>query len=544
MDKKLFLTRIALLALFSSAIFASDLTRGIALTSGEQDWLNEKEAGPILMNMKYQKNDSIPATNIAKEHQKELTKIGNEWFFMCDEHTIHRTEVTKWVLGLTAILGAVIWAIVFWNRKLSRGISERRNIEKELQSSENRYRSLCNASFEGIIITDNGVIIEANTVLSQLLGYPVSDLIGMEAVEIFAPKVRDDVKAKTQAGYEKTYESVALTKAGIEFPVEIQAKQFIYKNRQVRCAAIRDLSTRYKAMAALRESENKFRAVVTGAHDAIIMIDGHGKVMFWNKAAERIFKYAENEIMGKNPHEKIATPAFFKKFKEVYPYFQQTGKGGAIGRTIELTALKKGGEAFPIELSLSAIQIEGKWCAIGVIRDITKRKKMEAELKRLATTDALTGVDNRRSFMEKAEHEIRRAQRYGNRFAMIMVDIDFFKSINDKYGHQAGDLVLQKMTQTVKSALRESDIFGRIGGEEFSILLMETDRETALLTGERIRSCIEGLHITAEQETIHITVSVGATFFKEGDDISTLSKRSDEALYAAKKNGRNCVVSI
>lgn len=448
------------------------------------------------------------------------------------------------VLGVAATLGAVIWIFIFWNRKLSREISELRNIEKELQSSENRYRSLCNASFEGIVITNDGVIVEANTVLSQILGYRVSELIGMAVVEIFAPKVRNDVNAKILAKYEKTYESVGLTKAGEEFHVEIQAREFIYKNQQVRCAAIRDLSKRDKVMNALRESENKFRAVVTGAHDAIIMMDGQGKVKFWNKAAERIFQYSENEIIGKDPHEIIAAPSFLKKFKEVYPYFQQTGKGGAIGKTIELTALKKGGKQFPIELSLSAIRIEEKWCAIGVIRDITERKEMEAELRRLATTDTLTGVDNRRSFMEKAEHEISRAQRYENPFAMIMVDIDFFKSINDKYGHQTGDLVLQKMAQAIKSALRESDIFGRIGGEEFLIVLIETDRKTALLTGERIRSCIETLSINTEKETIHITVSIGLTFFKEGDDISTICKRSDEALYAAKKNGRNCVVSL
>ena len=433
---------------------------------------------------------------------------------------------------------------IFWNRKLTRKIYERRNIEKEWESSENRYRSLCNASFEGIVITDNGVIVEANTVISQVLGYPVPELIGMSVVEIFAPKVQEDVKAKILKNYEKIYESVGLTKAGVEFPVEVRARQFLYKNRPVRCAAIRDLSKLYKAMDALRESENKFRAVVTGAHDAIIMIDGYGKVMFWNKAAERIFQYAENEIMGKNPHEIIAAPEFFKKFKEVYPHFQQTGKGGAIGRTIELTALKKSGESFPIELSLSAIQIKEKWCAIAVIRDITERKKMEAELRRLATTDVLTGVDNRRSFMEKAEHELRRAQRYSNPFAMIMVDIDFFKSINDKYGHQAGDIVLQKMAQTIKSALRESDIFGRIGGEEFAIVLIETEKETALLTGERIRSCIEALNINTGKETIQITVSVGVAFFKNGDDISTLSNRSDKALYIAKENGRNCVVSL
>jgi len=522
----------ALLPLFSSAIFASDLKRDISMMSRGQDQLKEDHAAQILVP---QKN-----TDLIKKN----TEIRNKRFVACDEHTMHIAELTKWVLAVAGILGAVIWIFFFWNRKLSREISERRNIEKKLQSSENRYRSLCNASFEGIVITDDGLIVEANTVITQIFGYPLSELIGMPAVDMIAPKVRNDVKTKILAGHEKAYESVGLTKSGVEFPVEIQAREFIYKNRQVRCVAIRDLSKKYKVMDALRESENKFRAVVTGAHDAIIMMDGHGKIMFWNKSAERIFQYSDNEARGKNPHEIIATPSFFNKFKEAYPHFKQTGKGGAIGKTLELTAVKKGGEQFPIELSLSAIRIKGKWCAIAVVRDITKRKKMEAQLRRLATTDALTDVDNRRSFMEKAEHEIGRAQRYGSSFAMIMVDIDFFKKINDRYGHQAGDIVLQKMAQTVKSTLRKNDIFGRIGGEEFSIVLIETDRKTALLTGERIRSCIDTLRINTGKETVHITVSIGLTFFKEGDDISTISKRSDEALYAAKESGRNCVVSL
>jgi diguanylate cyclase (GGDEF)-like protein len=146
--------------------------------------------------------------------------------------------------------------------------------------------------------------------------------------------------------------------------------------------------------------------------------------------------------------------------------------------------------------------------------------------------------------MEKAEHEITRAQRYGVAFTMMIMDIDFFKSINDKYGHQAGDIVLQKMAQAVKSALRDSDIFGRIGGEEFAIVLIEAEQKTALLTAERIRSLIETLDIKTEKETVQITVSIGLTFFKSGDDMSTLSKRSDEALYSAKRSGRNRVVSL
>lgn len=523
--KKIRLMLFVLFVLILPAVSASDPKKDISLPPQEQE-------------------SKIINKTLKIFTPEEHAEIQNKWLSVRYEHGIHLTDVFKWLLGVSGILGAVILAVIFWKRTLSRKITERKAVEKELQNSQNRYPILCSASFEGIIITDNGVIVEANTVVVQILGYTLPEIIGMEVTEIFAPKVRDDVRAKLLAGYEKMYESVGLTKGGVEFPVEIYAGMFTDKHRQVRCAAIRDLSERYKARDALRESEKKFRAVATGAQDAIIMTDGHRKITFWNKAAERIFQYSENEVMGKDPHEFIAALSFSKKFKEVYPRFQQSGKGDVIGRTIEFAALKKGGKEFPIEMSLSAIQIEGQWCAIAVIRDITERKKMEAELRRLATTDALTGVSNRRGFMEKAEHELRRVQRYGNPFTMIMVDIDHFKSINDNYGHQVGDLVLQKMALAIKSALRKSDIFGRIGGEEFSIVLMETEPDTAISISERIRSRIEALSIHTGKETVHITISIGLTFFREGDDISTVSKRSDEALYAAKENGRNCVVSL
>jgi diguanylate cyclase (GGDEF)-like protein/PAS domain S-box-containing protein len=504
---------IALITFFSSAIFAEE-------------------------------NKFSPLPETPQNSQEQSAEISGKLSLTSEEHTIHTAQADRLNQGVTALLGIIIILIFFWNRKLNKQLTKRRNIEKKLQNSENRYLCLNNASFEGIVISENGVIFEANNAISELSGYSVSELIGMAVVDIFAQEVRDDVKAKIQAGYEKIYASMGLTKAGVQFPVEIQAREFIHEHRRVRCAAIRDLSKHYEVMEALRESEKKFRTVVTGALDAIVMIDAQGKVTFWNKAAERIFQYSENEMMGKNPHDVIMPPVFSKAHKKAYSHFQQTGKGGVIDKTIELSALKKDGEEFPIELSLSAVQIKERWCAIAVIRDISERKQMEAELTRLATTDVLTGVDNRRSFMEKAEHEITRAQRYGVAFTMMIMDIDFFKSINDKYGHQAGDIVLQKMAQAVKSALRDSDIFGRIGGEEFAIVLIEAEQKTALLTAERIRSLIETLDIKTEKETVQITVSIGLTFFKSGDDMSTLSKRSDEALYSAKRSGRNRVVSL
>lgn len=316
MNKKICLTVILLFTFFSSAIFAEE-------------------------------NRLSPLAKTPPNRQEKSAEIRDKLSDDSGEHTKGTTQATGLILGVTALLGTIILLIMFWNRKLSRELSERRRIEKKLQSSENRYRSLCNASFEGIMLSENGVIFEANNAISELFGYPVSELVGFAVVDIFAREVRDDVKAKIQAGYEKIYASMGLTKAGAKFPIEVQAREFIYENRRVRCAAIRDLSKHHEMMEALRESEKKFRTVVTGALDAIVMIDGHGNVTFWNKAARRLFQYSENEMMGENPHDVIMPPVFYKAHKKAYAYFKQTGKGGVIDKTVELSALKKTEKNFP-----------------------------------------------------------------------------------------------------------------------------------------------------------------------------------------------------
>ena len=165
-------------------------------------------------------------------------------------------------------------------------------------------------------------------------------------------------------------------------------------------------------------------------------------------------------------------------------------------------------------------------------------------LLKAAATDPLTGALNRRSFAEQAQAELSRAGRHGRQTAVLMLDADRFKSINDRYGHAAGDAVLRAFAASVKATLRPSDLLGRLGGEEFAVLLAETGSSGVQAVAERIRGLVEGLEVASDGHLIHFTVSIGSASFGVGEDAYREGlDRADAALYRAKDEGRNRVVS-
>jgi diguanylate cyclase (GGDEF)-like protein/PAS domain S-box-containing protein len=180
---------------------------------------------------------------------------------------------------------------------------------------------------------------------------------------------------------------------------------------------------------------------------------------------------------------------------------------------------------------------------IGVHTDVTQRKHLELELKRQAHIDYLTGVSNRGHFMGQAEVELGRAKRYGGPLSIFMMDIDLFKQINDRYGHKVGDTVLVKLTQVCHEILRAVDVVGRLGGEEFAILLPETDREVATEVAERLRGAIAAAKVPLDGGLpLQFTVSIGVTSLASADDnMDVLLSLADRALYQAKNSGRNKV---
>jgi diguanylate cyclase (GGDEF)-like protein len=175
-------------------------------------------------------------------------------------------------------------------------------------------------------------------------------------------------------------------------------------------------------------------------------------------------------------------------------------------------------------------------------QEIARRQELEDELRALASVDGLTGVNNRRHFLELCEKELDRAQRYDHPLALMMMDVDHFKRINDSYGHAAGDEVLKQLAATCAANLRGPDILGRLGGEEFAVAMPECGIEAADHVAERLRQTLAKIEVPSEQGTISFTISIGVVAREGGEDLAAALERADKAMYAAKQGGRNRVV--
>ena len=212
-------------------------------------------------------------------------------------------------------------------------------------------------------------------------------------------------------------------------------------------------------------------------------------------------------------------------------------------QTIEWLARRKNGEKFWVELSLRTSTIGGTGRLLIVARDITERKRADDELRQLASTDSLTGLPNRRHFFGQLEEEMARVQRNDTqRAAVLMLDLDHFKLINDVHGHATGDAVLRHFAALIGDGLRKIDSVGRVGGEEFAIILAGADPAAARIFAERLRLKVEQTPLLQDGQPIPVTVSIGIAAMSAADASADAALiRADEALYRAKQAGRNRV---
>ncbi|MBI5121733.1 MAG: diguanylate cyclase [Rhodospirillales bacterium] len=294
-----------------------------------------------------------------------------------------------------------------------------------------------------------------------------------------------------------------------------------------------------KASARAEADEFRIRSILQTVTDAIITIDATGIVETFNSAAERIFGYHESEVIGRNvsmlmpdPH-RSAHDGYIQRFLDGSPT-------RLVGKTVEQIALRNDGSRFPIDLSVNPMRLGGQVKFTGVARDITDRKEAEAEINRLALTDPLTGLANRNQFSRRLNDAFKISDRQKSQVALLLVDLDKFKPVNDIYGHPAGDALLKLVADEMLKLTRDVDTVARLGGDEFAILLFEPGaRDDVSHVAERIVETL-GRQFDVMGFQIRIGGSVGIAFHpSDASDQDALFKYADLALYAAKAAGRN-----
>jgi len=309
-------------------------------------------------------------------------------------------------------------------------------------------------------------------------------------------------------------------------------------------------------MLALRESQEKFQIIIDTALDAMVLINDQGIIAGRNHHAENLFGWPREEAIGRALHETIIPPRYREAHLHGLERFLATGEGEILNARVEVFAQHRDGREFPVELSVVPIKIAGKYEFSAFIRDISARKQMEEQVRQLAFYDTLTGLPNRRLLNDRMAQSMAASKRSGCYGAVLFIDMDNFKPLNDTHGHAAGDLLLIEVAHRLTRCVREADTVGRFGGDEFVVMLGELVEDKAQSTeqagviAEKIRATLAEPYLLQFKredgsETIiehHCAASIGvALFIEHRASVEDILKYADMAMYQAKEEGRNTI---
>ncbi|MBF0293703.1 MAG: diguanylate cyclase [Magnetococcales bacterium] len=293
-----------------------------------------------------------------------------------------------------------------------------------------------------------------------------------------------------------------------------------------------------RAQEEVAEGRARMEAIVNSAADAIVVINAEGIMESVNLAAVRMFGYSMSEMVGRNVSMLMPSP-HREQHDGYLSAYRNSGKSRVLGLKQELAACRKDGRIFPVELTISEVKLRDRVLFTGILRDITERKEAERQIYFQANYDVLTGLANRSLFLRTLGEAIAVAKRREQELALLFVDLDRFKWVNDTLGHGAGDDLLRLSANRIRESVREGDTPARLGGDEFTVILPQIDRAEATAIARRILECLnDGFPLGGEE--VQISGSLGVAFFPgDAGDMNGLLKCADEAMYRSKKAGRN-----
>ena len=367
-----------------------------------------------------------------------------------------------------------------------------------------------------------------------MTGYARAELLGRSIYELFSAEFHQTVRDNIARDYDQSYEIEGVKQDGSRYLLEVRGKTFRSANKVFRASALRDITE-------LREQEERFRmlsAAVEHSAASIVIANAAGDIEYVNQAFCRLTGYSAEEVLGQNPSILKAgdqPPGFYQDLWE-------TVLSGEEWRG-EFHNRRKDGSLFWEMASISAIKDRK-----GVIKhfvavkdDVTERKQLRDQLEQMAQFDMLTGLPNRRMVLDRLAQMVALSSRGNQRFALLFVDLDGFKRINDTHGHEAGDRVLKTVAARLSACIRISDIAGRMGGDEFIVILSVLTRyEDAGQVAEKVLTALQRPISLPSGVQDQIGSSIGISVFPEdAQDGDGLLATADDAMYEVKHSGKN-----
>lgn len=444
-------------------------------------------------------------------------------------------------------------------QKLEQDILQREQAEAALRESEIRFRTLFDLTSIGVIlcIAADGRFARVNRKFCEIIGYSQAELLGMTCTDVMHPKDRPLAEARTdalRAGEVTEYnlQQRMIRKDGATIWVDITCTALWSRGHQPThyLAVVQDITDKrmadevlFSAMEKLAESEVENRLILNSVDDGIYGLDLDGHVTFANPAAAGMLGYEMAELHGK-PLQSLLPSSL--PDGSVLDYaaspVAQALKTGLSYQAAEAIFRRKDGTGLLVEYNCTPIRKRDNFTGVVVtFRDISQRKKTEEQMFKLAHYDSVTGLPNRALFLDRLEHEIKKSQRTNKPLALMFIDLDHFKEINDTLGHDIGDLLLKEAAGRLRRCVRESDTVARMGGDEFTVIVEKLDEPGIVdrIAQNILRQVAEPFRIN--EEIAYVTASIGITMYpQDSARLEELLKNADQAMYAAKRQCRNC----
>lgn len=399
-----------------------------------------------------------------------------------------------------------------------------------LKESEQRFKILHNASFGGIALHDKGLILDCNQGLSDVTGYSMEELIGMDGLLLIAPDYRDFVMEKITSGYEEPYQVYGIRKNKEIYPLKLEAKNVPYKGKKVRVVEFRDITNERQLESDIKKEKESLAFTLKSIGDAVIATDASGIITGINPIACKLTGWSEEEAINQ-PFEKVFNITFED---ENQPIDDPVEKALSTDSIVELAnhtiLISKDQTRYYIEDTAAPIK-NSEHKNIGVVlvfRDVTEKKRTEREIKHLSEHDYLTSLYNRLYYYEKFNN-FHCPDFYP--LGLMMLDVNGLKIINDAYGHQVGDEALIEISNALKEIFEEKDIVSRIGGDEFTVLLPNTSKEVIEQYKEKLLATMK----TRRIKNIELSLAVGYELIEDNsDEIDEIEKNAENRMYAHK----------